>query len=249
MHPDFLRVPLAHRGLHSPGVPENSMAAARAAIDAGYGIECDIQPAHDGTPMVFHDYDLRRLTGDARFTAVLSPGELAELRLLGTGEAIPTLAAFLDLVAGRVPLLVEIKEPVEALSDHAERLAQNVADMLAGYAGPLAVMSFDPALVGRFNAAAPQVACGITSCGYAEGDWPLLDGASRARRAGIPDFDRVGASFISHDRHDLDNPRVTALKAQGVPVLCWTVRSSVEEAAARGVADNVTFEGYLPLLT
>ena len=108
LHPDFLRLPLAHRGLHGPGVPENSMAAFRAAIARGYGIECDIQRALDDTPMVFHDNDLARLTGEARGTVAAStPAQLARLRLMGSGEGIPTLADMLAEVAGGVPLLIE----------------------------------------------------------------------------------------------------------------------------------------------
>ena len=82
LHPDFIHVPIAHRGLHRPGLPENSMAAFRAAIAHGYGIECDIQRAMDGTPMVFHDYELGRLTGETNGTVAAStPGQLARLRL------------------------------------------------------------------------------------------------------------------------------------------------------------------------
>lgn len=242
----FLDRPIAHRGRHGPGVPENSLAAARAAIAAGYGIELDIQPAHDGTPMVFHDYDLRRLTGDARFIAVQTPDALAALRLSGTDEPIPTLADFLTLVAGQVPLLIEIKEPIPGLSDHTERLAERVAGALDGYAGEVAVMSFDPAVVAAFHRAAPHLPCGLTTCDYARDDWPLLDDATRVRRAAIPDYDAVGASFISHNKRDLANPRVAELRRQGAGVLCWTIRSPEEEAAARLVAHNITFEGYRP---
>ena len=100
----LLARPVAHRGLHSPGVPENSMAAFRAAIDAGYGIEMDIQPASDGTPLVFHDDELFRLTGASGPIAGVSVAQAAGLRLLQTDEAIPTLADVLAFVAGRVPL-------------------------------------------------------------------------------------------------------------------------------------------------
>ena len=74
LHPDFIHVPIAHRGLHRPGLPENSMAAFRAAIAHGYGIECDIQRAMDGTPMVFHDYELGRLTGENAVALVVYDG-------------------------------------------------------------------------------------------------------------------------------------------------------------------------------
>lgn len=246
LHPDFLRLPVAHRGLHRPGLPENSMAAFRAAIANGYGIECDIQRAMDGTPMVFHDYELRRLTHEANGTVAAStPQHLARLRLLGTDETIPTLAQMLAGVAGRVPLLIEIKDPTMDVSAAVGKLPERVAAELAGYPGPVAVMSFNPHVIAAFHKAAPDIAVGLTTCGYEPGEWPMLDAGRRAHLAAIADFDAVGASFISHDRADLDNPAVTALKARGVPVLTWTVRSQGQEVEARRVADNITFEDYL----
>ena len=92
LHPDFLRQPIAHRGLHRPGLPENSMAAFRAAIANGYAIECDIQRAMDSTPMVFHDYDLTRMCEDEGYITDMSVEDLAKERLGGTDEPIPTLA-------------------------------------------------------------------------------------------------------------------------------------------------------------
>ncbi|MEF9602415.1 glycerophosphodiester phosphodiesterase family protein [Paracoccus sp. PXZ] len=246
LHSDFLRLPIAHRGLHGPGVPENSMAAFRAAIAAGYGIECDIQRAADGTALVFHDDDLPRLTGAEGLVSALGIDALSQLRILGTAEHIPTLAELLAEVAGRVPLLIEIKDQSLRASAEVGELQAEVARRLAGYNGPVAVMSFNPHAVAAFHAAAPGVTVGLTTCGYEARDWPMLDDATRAHLAAIADFDRVGASFVSHDRRDLGNPAVAALKAQGVPVLCWTVRSADQEAKARRVADNITFEHYLP---
>ncbi|MDO5611633.1 MAG: glycerophosphodiester phosphodiesterase family protein [Paracoccus sp. (in: a-proteobacteria)] len=240
----FLDRPIAHRGLHGPGVPENSLAAARAAIAAGYGIELDIQPSASGQPLVFHDYDLDRLTGQPGFIRDRDGDDLAALRLTGSDEPVPTLPAFLELVAGRVPLLIEIKDQDMRLGPDIGALHQAVAAALAGYAGPVAVMSFNPHVVTGFHALAPQIACGLTTCGYTAGDWPMIDAARRAHLAAIADFDASGSGFVSHDHSDLDNPAVAALKARGVPVLCWTIRSKAQETAARRIADNITFEGY-----
>lgn len=244
--PEFLRLPIAHRGLHSAGQPENSMAAFRAAIAAGYGIECDIQAASDGTPLVFHDDDLPRLTGASGPLRDLAMDALAGLRILGSDQAIPTLAELLAEVAGRVPLLIEIKDQSLRASADVGDLSERVAGLVAGYAGPVAIMSFNPHSVARFHAAAPGVTVGLTTCGYTADDWPLLVAARRADLARIGDFDRVGASFISHDREDLDNAAVTALKARGIPVLTWTIKSREQELTARRIADNITFENYLP---
>ncbi|MEL6680763.1 MAG: phosphodiesterase, partial [Pseudomonadota bacterium] len=76
--------------------------------------------------------------------------------------------------------------------------------------------------------------------------WPDVPEDRRTELAGIPDLDRVGACFISHNRAHLDSPRVHEIKAAGLPILCWTVRSADQEAEAREIADNITFEGYSP---
>jgi len=246
LHPDFLSLPIAHRGLHSAGVPENSMAAFRAAIAAGYGIECDIQATADGTPVVFHDDDLPRLTGAEGLVRAMGIDALSMLRLMETGEGIPTLADLLAEVRGRVPLLIEIKDQSLRSTGEVGGLSDRVAELVAAYQGPVAVMSFNPHSIAAFHKAAPGVTVGLTTCGYEEADWPMLDAAMRAHLAAIADFGPVGASFISHDCNDLENPAVTALKAEAVPVLCWTIRSPAQEMAARRVADNITFEDYLP---
>jgi len=244
LDPRFLTVPITHRGLHGAGVPENSLAAARAAIEAGYGIECDIQPGPDGVPLVFHDYRLKRLTGAEGVIGATDAQTLAGLRLMGTDEPVPTLAQFLELVAGRVPLLIEIKDQDGACGPNVGPLPARVAEALLGYDGPVAVMSFNPHMIAAFRAAAPEVPVGLTTCDFPQADWPQVPPARREELAQIRDFDAVGACFISHDKGDLDNPRVDALRAQGVPVLTWTIRSAAEEEAARRVATNITFEGY-----
>ena len=123
-----------------------------------------------------------------------------------------------------------------------------VAADLAGYGGPVAMMSFNPHSVAAFGAAAPDVARGLTSCAFVPEDWPPLTERTLTGLRGMPDIDRIGATFISHDARDLANPRVADLKARGMPVLCWTIRSSEAETQAREVADNVTFEGYAAAL-
>lgn len=247
----FLRLPLAHRALHdrSAGRPENSAAAFRAAIAAGYGIECDLQPSADGVPMVFHDYDLKRLTGRPGRVRGLTAAELQALPLTGGGGAgIPTLAAMLDLVAGRAPLLLEIKDQDGDMGPAVGPLEEAVAAALAGYAGPVAVMSFNPHSVAALARAAPEVPRGLTTSAYRAEDWPLLTPRTRDRLRDIPDYDAVGASFLSHEAADLARPRVAELKARRAAILTWTIRSPEAEAEARRVADNVTFEGYAAAL-
>ena len=107
-------------------------------------------------------------------------------------------------------------------------------------------MSFNPHAVAAFGQAAPRIPRGLVTDDFDSGNWGLVPEARRTALRAIPDFDAVGASFISHDARDLDSPAVTALRERGVPILCWTVRSAAEERAARRVADNITFEGYRP---
>lgn len=240
----FLTTPLAHRALHDETMAENSLAAVQAAVDAGYGIEIDIQPSKDGVPMVFHDYDLRRLTGVAGPVAQTSAVGLGCIALLGGGGTIPTLAEVLEVVASKVPLLIEIKDQDGALGPNVGPLEHAVAEVLRGYKGDVALMSFNPNSVAACRDHAPDIPRGITTCSYPADDWPTIPKNVRYAQARIPDFDRVGACFISHQQDDLASPHVIKLQDRGVPILCWTVRSPEIEARARKIADNITFEGY-----
>ncbi|GAA6176303.1 glycerophosphodiester phosphodiesterase family protein [Sulfitobacter pacificus] len=241
----FYDVPLAHRALHdvNDGRPENSRAAIRAAIVAGYGIEIDVQLSADGAAMVFHDYALDRLTGQTGPIRLRGASELAKIPLTGGEEGIPDLTEVLDLVAGQVPLLVELKDQDGGMGPDVGPLEHAVADALAGYAGPLAVMSFNPHSVARMAQLLPDVPRGIVTSAYRYNDWPLPRATCDHLRA-IPDYDRTGACFISHEVDDLSAPRVAALKEQGAMICCWTVRSAAQEQEARKIADNITFEGY-----
>ncbi len=241
----FLGAPLAHRGLHdrAAGIIENSRSAAEAAIAAGYGIELDIQASSDGEAMVFHDDEMLRLTGLSGLIRDYTAETLARTPLTGTADTIPTLADFLALIAGRVPLLIEVKDQDGMLGESVGPLEARVAALLADYAGPVALMSFNPHSVAAVAKAAPGIARGLTSCDFTREDLSLPD-YRQAELTGLADFDRVGASFVSHHHKDLANPAVTALAARGVPILCWTIRSPAEEETARRVARNITFEGY-----
>ncbi|PIE10821.1 MAG: phosphodiesterase [Rhodobacterales bacterium] len=244
--PSFLTHPLAHRGLHDAKAPENSRAAIRAAKEAGYGIEIDIQPSRDGVPMVFHDYDLRRLTPEQGPIQARSAAELAAIPLWGaTSETVPTLREVLDLVDGKVPLLIELKDQDGALGASLSGLEQAVAEVVSGYTGDVALMGFNPNAMQVLSRITDHPV-GLTTCAFTAEDWPTVPAPTRERLAGIPDYDISGACFISHDQGDLGSARVEELKRLGAPVLCWTVRSPEEEAKARDVADNITFERYRP---
>lgn len=222
----------AHRGLHGDGRLENAPSAFRAAIAAGYGIECDVQLTADDEAAVFHDFDLDRLTGKTGPIRGCTLAMLAAIPL-DSGESIWTLADLLAEIAGRVPLLVEIK------SGHGvpvERLCRAVARALESYAGRVAVMSFDPQAVRWFALNAPRIVRGLV---VTEDGNPGAFAVSRgilARR-----FAR--AEFIAHDVRDLPSPFAEAMRAAGLPLLTWTVRSPELRAVATAYADAPIAEG------
>lgn len=244
--PAFLTVPLAHRALHDRRRrrPENSRAAVAAAVAAGYGIEIDVQLSADGQAMVFHDEDLDRLTPETGPLAARSAAALGRIPLRDADEGIPTLPEILSLVAGRVPLLIEIKDQTGTLSPTDGRLEAATVAALAGYGGPAALMSFNPHAVETCARLAPALPRGLTTSAYDPADWAPLPASTCDRLREIPDATRTGASFISHEARDLARPRVADLAAEGLAILCWTIRSPEQEAEARRIAQNITFEGY-----
>lgn len=231
--------PVAHRGLHdiAAGIPENSRAAFGAALAAGYAIELDVRLSADGVAVVFHDATLERLCGRPGRVADLSAAELGRLALLGTAETPPTFAEVLALVDGRTPLLVEVKnygrEPIGALE-------QAVASALARYRGPFAVQSFNPRTVAWFRRHMPQFVRGqIADLKLPPGPFPRLRLAILkrllARRHGAP-------HFLAYDVNQLPAPLTERARAEGLPVLAWTVRDEAQRQRAAHHADNIIFE-------
>jgi glycerophosphoryl diester phosphodiesterase len=244
----FLTRPIAHRALHdrSQGRPENSRAAVAAAIEAGYGIEIDLQLSADGVAMVFHDYALGRLTGTQGAVRQRTAAELGQIGLLSGNEGIPTFREILDLVAGRVPLLVEVKDQDGGLGADVGPLERATAADAVGYTGPIAFMSFNPNSMLALADHAPEAIRGLTTEDFVRGNWPNVATARRAELTAIPDIEATQACFISHGYRDLDTSPVGRARSRGLSVLCFTIRSPAQEAEARLHADNITFEGYLP---
>lgn len=248
LHPDFIRLPLAHRGLHdrASGVIENSLSAVRAAVEAGYGIEIDVQLTADDAAMTFHDDALDRLTAQTGPLRARSAADLARTALKdGRGDLIPSLPETLALVAGRVPIVIEIKRQ----ADGPGPLEAATAAALAQYRGPAAIMSFDPRAVAWFRDHAPDVPRGLVSCAFDDPeDGSGLSAEERAALADLAQFDALAADFASYGAADLPRPAVAALRARGVPTLCWTIRSAAAAAEALRHVDNITFEGFRPAL-
>lgn len=247
----FLTTPIAHRGYHdrASGRIENSMSAIRAAVAAGYGIEIDLQLSSDDVAMVFHDETLDRLTDQAGALNRRTAADLGRIRLTGSDDTIPTLSEVLSEIAGRVPLLIEVKDQSLRLAQTDGRLEAATIRALQGYRGPVALMSFNPHSMAIVARDAPDVPRGLTTCAFDPDDWQPADPATCIRLRDIPDYDATQSSFISHEAADLSRPRVAELAAQGAAVLCWTIRSPQTEATARRVARNITFEGYAASLS
>ncbi len=228
------------------GVQENSRPSFERAIKGGYGIELDLQMSSDGEAMVFHDYALDRLTNESGPIQMRTAAELRELKLKVGNDPIMDLAELLQLVNGQVPLLIELKDQDGGIGPNVGRLERRVAELLANYKGDAVFMSFNPHSMAVMSQIAPDVPRGLTTCDFNAEFWPMLPRKRAGELAEIPDFDRIGACFISHDYRLLDAAPVAALRARGVPIICWTVRSAEQEIKARRLADNITFEGYIP---
>lgn len=228
--------PIAHRGLHDGNrtVFENSMTAFQRAIDGGFSIECDLHLSRDRTPMVFHDATLERLTGDPREVADLSAAELGALRLGETADGIPTFAELLALVGGRVPIVAELKG-ADPAADH--DVIDQLRPLVDGYAGPLALMSFDEWLVRDAIAAfGARIPIGLTAEGETE---------EALQRHSV--LFASGCAFTSYNVHHLPNAFTTHVRDErALPVVSWTVRTPDELSRSERHADQMTFEGFMP---
>jgi glycerophosphoryl diester phosphodiesterase len=235
--------PIAHRGLHGGAIVENTLEAADAAASANYAIECDIQLTADGELVVFHDDTLDRLTVAAGPLRSRTLADLKTIAYRDTVGRIPELKEFLARVAGRTPLLIELKSNWDGDS----RIAERAAAMLANYSGPFALMSFDPWLVRALRLSAPALPRGIVAeRRYDDPEWRL----SPAQKFALSNFTHIGQTrphFIAYWVRDL--PALVPLFARnvlGMPLLTWTVRTEAERARAARWADQMIFEGFRP---
>ena len=225
----------AHRGLHRVGLPENSPAAFAAAIERGMGIECDIQRSRDGQAMVFHDATLDRLTAEQGSVAERNAEELGRIQLTGGTDTIPTLRQLLNQVAGRVPLLIEIKSP-KGSHGRISALCLAVRRVLEGYQGSHAIMSFDPRIVGWFARHSPLTVRGLV---VTEEDDKALPGMVRRRLA----LWHARPDFLAYDIRDLPSRFAAGQRRRGLPVLTWTVRTAEYRERAAAHADAPIAEG------
>lgn len=231
----------AHRGLFSAdqSVPENSLAAFRAAVEAGYGVELDVQLTKDGQVVVFHDDDLKRVCGvDARVDAFTFE-ELQQLSLLGTKERIPLFTDVLKTIDGKIPMIVELKSGGDWKS-----LCPKTKELLDAYSGDYCVESFHPSLVRWFYLNAPGILRG------------QLSEAARYSRKGLPLYQaimmsRLLTNILAHPQFIAYRvgPKclsVRVCEALGALRVCWTARPTDDHAKLTQTNDAIIFEHYLP---
>ncbi len=237
--------PVAHRGLHdSANVIENTPSAFRAAIEGSFAIETDLQITADGEAMVHHDFELGRLTLGTRQLAAMTAAGLRDVPFTATSDRMITLGELCDLVAGRTPLLIELKSRF----DGDLRLVKRAADVLGSYSGPAALMSFDPGPIATLREIAPSLPRGIVAeRHYVDTEWRALTPSQRRSLAFLLHGARTRPHFVAYNVTDLPSPGpFVARHLFGLPLLAWTVRSEHDRQRAERYADQMIFEGLKP---
>jgi glycerophosphoryl diester phosphodiesterase len=234
--------PLAHRGLHDDGkgIIENTISAFTAAIAGRYGIECDLQISGDGEAMVYHDDALGRLTERSGRLDAMTAAELKRVEFKGTADRMITLGELCDFVAGRATLLIELKSP--RTGDR--RLAARAAEVLSGYGGNAAVMSFEPRQVADLRRIAPRLPRGMA---VRKHTWREVSAAPKRALAALASALASRPQFLAYAVRDLPAllPTVTH-NLLAMPLLAWTVRSEDERQRAARYSDQMIFEGFRP---
>lgn len=233
----------AHRGLHGNGIPENSMAAFKAALDAGYGIELDIHLLKDGNLAVMHDSLLNRTTGQPGHVEDLTTEELKNYRLEGTEETIPEFMDVLTLFNGKAPLIIELKPE----NGNQKALAETACKMLETYNGVFCMESFDPRCVAWLKKNRPDIIRGFLSENFFRSRNDLPDYLRFMLTHCLTNFLCV-PDFIAYKFADRNNTISTTLcrklwKAQGVS---WTLKTQAEYDTAVSEGQLPIFEGFRP---
>lgn len=234
--------PIAHRGFHdlSRGIVENTSSAFAGAIAGGYAIECDLQLTRDGEAVVFHDDHLERLTEGRGMVKDLTAAEMKGLAIRRSPDRVQTLGELLAQVQGQVPLVIEIKSHW----DGDQRLAARALEVLESYRGPHCLMSFDPDVVEALRRMSPGTIRGIVAERAFDSYYDALPFRTQMELRCFSHISRTRPDFVSFYFGDLPWAPVTALRAAGMPVISWTIRSAGEAWTALRHSDQVTFEGF-----
>ena len=225
----LLKNPIAHRGLHGKNVAENSLSAFEKAIDKGFPIETDIQMSKDGVLFCFHDDNVVRMTGLNADIREIDSEKIIHLNLLTTDEHIPTFKDLLLLVQGRVPLLIEVKRQKQ------KGIEGKILKELVNYKGEYAIQSFDPIVLKNFKNIAPEIIRG-----------QLSDAISNEKNLFVRHIiKKMNFNFLI--KPDFCNVNLKGFNtskkyAKGLPMLCWTVRTSDDKRKAEQLKANYVFE-------
>ena len=239
----LLGAPFAHRGLWSPGgAPENSLAAFQAACAHDYGIELDVQLSADGEAMVFHDATLERLTGVSGRLSDHTAADLATMRLSGTEETIPTLAEAMAMIGHRAMVQIELKTPAGEVGP----LERRVHEVLIDHNGPVALIGFNAYSHAWFAQHHPGFLRGLDSYGYRDDAARKIAPEQRRAFAHLEQVSIAKPHFLALGLDMLPSADADRLRASGMPVVAWTVRSDDDWRRVADRCDNFIFEGFTP---
>ena len=235
--------PIAHRGLHdyARGIVENTASAFAAAIENGYAIECDLQITQDGEAVVFHDDNLERLTEGRGLVKNHTTAEMKALKIRNAADRVQTLAELLDQVKGQVPLIIELKSHW----DGDERLAARALEVLKGYPGDHAIMSFDPDVVEAVRRMSPTTIRGIVAERAFDSYYDSLPLARQMELRTFAHVARTRPDFVSFFFEELPWAPIDVFRAAGMPIITWTIRSPSQASRALRLSDQITFEGFM----
>ena len=232
--------PIAHRGLHTKDIPENSLSAFENALKNNYAIELDVQFTKDKEIVVFHDENLKRMTNDTRNIEDVNYDELKNLRLGNTNEIIPTLEEVLELVDSKVAILIEIKD----CKDYIE-LSEKTYEILKGYEGNYAIQSFNPFILEWYKNNASEVIRGQLSGTFTEGSESLNSFEKFVLKNMLLNF-KSKPNYIGYELEGIPKSKLESLRKKGVPIIVWTVKNKEDMEKAYKYSDNITFENFLP---
>lgn len=241
--PDWITTqPIAHRGLHdsAAGIIENTAGAFARAAASGYSIELDVLPSADGEAIVFHDEDLQRLCARPERVRDLTAAQLGEVPIQHTRDRIPTLAQVCAQIAGRVPILVEIKSRGRAPGP----LEARVGTLVRDYQGPVAVQSFNPGSMAWFAQHMPGIPRGQLAMRTTAREAPHLGAVRRFALSNLLLTNLSRPDFIGYDVASIADVAPQIARRLGWPLLTWTVKSRGEWQRAKPYADNLIFEGF-----
>lgn len=229
---------IAHRGLHKADktVPENSLAAFRAAVEAGYGVELDVHLTSDGHIVVFHDDDTKRMCGTEAKVEEMTLAQLREMKLLATDEGIPTLDEVLAVIDGKVPIILEIKR-----GGNNDELCLRVYETLVAYEGEVCIESFDPFIVRWWYKNAPEVLRGQLACtadSFGENTSPL----NAFLLSNVLTNFLCRPHFIAYGICEEKPLLVRLSEKMGAMKVAWTSHGYASEETS----DTVIFEYYRP---